>query len=106
VSTVARILALPSVLIYTYLIAFGFHTEIPYWIPTLTVFFEVVYGIEIVLTFITSYTHFETNQQVISIKEIAVNYLMRGPFIMHFLAFIPWLILIDSEEEHLDVENE
>jgi hypothetical protein len=46
---------MPSVLTYTYFIAFGFNTEIPHWFKHMCVIFEVIYGLEIITNYITAY---------------------------------------------------
>jgi hypothetical protein len=93
-------MALPSVLINVYLIAFGLNTELPYWMKRgLPLFFEVVYGLEIILSFLTAYIDPETNYCIVSIKQIALFYIKEGSFVSHFLAFLPWLIIIPENDD-------
>ena len=51
--------------------------------------FESLFLSEIITTFLTSYKDKETLEDVFNLKSIAVNYIVNGPFITHFLAFVP-----------------
>jgi ABC-type methionine transport system permease subunit len=71
-----------------YLMAFGLNWNVIYRV---CIFSDIVYGIEILLTFITSYKDdIDTNEQVYSLRRILINYILHGPFILDLVATIPF----------------
>jgi hypothetical protein len=92
-----QLLALVSICVNLYVVAFGFD-ETP---PNLWAFIqllEIVYGIEIFLHFFTTYKDPETFVTVNSLKQIAVNYITNGTFIIDLLAFFPFQVLFDLKK--------
>jgi hypothetical protein len=62
-----RFLALPSVVLNLYFITFGFEDS-PKYVWMITTWMEVVFFIEIILHFLTSFKDLETFQNVVSIR--------------------------------------
>lgn len=60
---------------------------------------EILFLLEILINFITSYTNKETFEKVYSIKLIAQHYIQDYHFFLHVLAVFPfWLVISDDVE--------
>ena len=64
---------------------------------------EVIFGIEILLNFLTTYKDPENFETVIKLKLIAQNYVMHGHFFLHVVTVIPYTIIIGlSKDENIN----
>lgn len=61
---------------------------------------EILFLLEIIQIFLTSFKDTETFDPVYSLKRIAINYILHGSFIMHFLAVFPYFILTRNDTDH------
>jgi hypothetical protein len=84
-------------------IAFGFVESLETaWICAQ--YIEGIFFLEIFLHFFTSYRDFESNELIISLKSIARNYAINGPFLYDFVAIIPFQLIFMTEQD--DPENQ
>jgi hypothetical protein len=51
---------------------------------------EILFFIEIAFNFITAFTDPETFEPVYSVKNIAINYVIHGSFIVHLATAFPY----------------
>jgi hypothetical protein len=82
-------LAIATICLNLYIVAFGFDNT-PKRVINFVQLLEIVYGIEIFLHFFTTYKDPETFVTVNSLKQIAINYITNGTFIIDLLAFFPF----------------
>jgi pyoverdine/dityrosine biosynthesis protein Dit1 len=96
------ILSVPSVIFNLFFVAFGFQGFGT--IRLIIELLEIMFFIEIVQNFLTSYKDQETFEAVIQVKRIAINYILNGNFILHILAAFPYQLLTQGDsdpEEHI-----
>ena len=65
-------------------------------------FCEVMFGLDILFQFVQEYKDSETQQPVREINQIAKNYVMRGSFLIDFLAIIPIDLVMPSQYKNLN----
>jgi hypothetical protein len=86
------------VILNMYFISFGFDDSPPYvWM--ITTWMEVIFFIEIVLHFLTSFKDLETFKNVVSVRQIAINYILTGTFLTDVLPVIPYEIFFPFDED-------
>ena len=85
---IVQIVVLCNVILNLYLIAFGIKEE--QVINTLVLVSEIIFLIEIIQNFFTSYSDPEHYEVIDEFKLIAQRYIFYGSFIFHALAVIPW----------------
>ena len=56
---------------------------------------EILYLLEIILQFFTTYKDSEHFENVYTMRLIAREYIVNGGFVLHVIAFIPWTLIID-----------
>ena len=68
---------------------------------TFLYFTEILFFLEILQNFFTSYSDPEHYDVIDSLKMIATRYTLHGNFIFHLLAAIPWFLILprDTEDE-------
>jgi hypothetical protein len=91
---------------YLLFIAFGFFSK-SLW--DLVRVLELIFLMEIVLNFVTSYRDPETLDTIYSVKLIAKNYVFNGEFFIHLIAFFPYYIiypLTDINDWQHDYQDE
>ena len=65
----------------------------------ITQFSEILFALEIIQHFFTSYRDTETFENVHSLKKIAKHYIMEGNFLIHFLAAFPFAMIFNVSAE-------
>jgi len=65
-------------------------------------FSEILFFLEILQNFFTSFSDPEHYDVVTNLKEIAQRYILNGSFIFHALAVIPWWLFLSDETEEED----
>jgi len=96
----------PNVAMNLYFIAFNSDDDTEL-IWKITIWLEVLYGIEIVRQFLTTYTDPETFKEEMNLRSIAVNYVTNGSFLTDMIAFFPYFIffLSDADTERQGLRN-
>ena len=95
-------LVVPNVMLNLFFIAFGYQGS-----PTLDLIFQIVqlseimFFIEIVQHFFTSYRDTETFENVYVLKKIARNYIINESFVLHFIAMFPFAFVLNVTDEQL-----
>jgi len=86
-------LAIITILFNMFFIAFGFSPDNMRQVFLVTSL-EIIFGIEILLNFLTSYRDPENFESVTNLKLIAQNYVIHGHFFLHAVTVIPYTIII------------
>ena len=60
---------------------------------------EILFALEIIQHFFTSYRDTETFENVYSLKKIARHYIMEGNFLIHFFAAFPFAMIFNVTDE-------
>ena len=94
---IISIIVVPNVLFNLYVMAFG-ETGNENMNKALQ-YSEILFSIEIIQNFFTSYSDPEHYDTIDSLKLIASRYILNGSFIFHALANIPWFLILPSETE-------
>jgi hypothetical protein len=93
------IIAGPTVIMNLYFIAFNYDEKTEF-IWFFMIWCELLYLVEIVRQFFTTYTDPETFKIVINLRDIAVNYITKGSFFQDMIAFLPyWILFISDPDE-------
>ena len=93
---VVSIVVLPNVLFNLYVMAFGFEDNA---LLTFLQISEILFFLEIVQKFFTSYSDPEHYDVIDSLKLIAKRYVFHDSFFLHVLAFFPWWFILPNETE-------
>lgn len=80
------LLTVPNVCFNVFVVAFG----INWTIYNVANYMDILYGVEILLSFITSYLDQEYFFEEYSLRKIATNYIRNGPFLYELIATIPF----------------
>lgn len=94
---VISIIVVPNVLLNLYIMAFGFQNNEQLWY--ILNYSEIMFFLEILQNFFTSFSDPEHYDVVTSLKEIATRYIINGSFLFHALAAIPWVLFLSDETE-------
>ena len=94
---VISIIVVPNVLLNLYIMAFGFVNNEQLWY--ILNYSEIMFFLEILQNFFTSFSDPEHYDVVTSLKEIATRYIINGSFLFHALAAIPWVLFLPDETE-------
>ena len=57
---------------------------------------EVIYMLEILVLFFTSYRDRETFKEITELKKIASNFVLRGRFFIYFFACLPLALILKT----------
>jgi hypothetical protein len=82
-----------------FVVAFGAH----YSIYNVVLFMDIIYGLDILFNFITSYSDKESFVQEYSLRKIAFNYLRYGSFVMDAIATMPFSLLSNDPDYVQDI---
>ena len=96
---IISIIVVPNVLFNLYIMAFGTNSDINKQMSYVLRFSEILFFLEILQNFFTSFSDPEHYDVVTSLKEIAQRYILHGSFIPHALAMIPWWIFLPDVTE-------
>ena len=94
---IISIAVVPNVLINLFVIAFGINDNPGFF--DFLIYSEILFYLEILLNFFTSYSDPEHYEVIDSLKMIAVHYIRHGNFIVHLLAAFPWYEVIDYQAD-------
>ena len=94
---VISIIVVPNVLLNLYIMAFGFQNNEQLWY--ILNYSEIMFFLEILQNFFTSFSDPEHYDVVTSLKEIATRYIINGSFLFHALAAIPWVLFLPDGTE-------
>lgn len=92
-------LTLPNVCFNVFVVAFGAH----YSIYHVVLYMDIIYGLDILFNFITSYSDKESFVQEYSLRKIAFNYLRYGTFVMDAIATMPFSLLGNDPDYVQDI---
>ena len=99
------IVPLPDIILNLLFIAFGPGPEFD-MAHTISNWMEIIFVIEILLGFITSYVDREKFETEYTLKAIAANYIWSVSFVLHVLAVFPFSWLIKADDPALDPEQQ
>jgi len=94
-SLIISIIVIPNVLLNLYIMAFGYDGNED--MNTFLYFTEILFFLEILQNFFTSYSDPEHYDVIYSLKMIASRYILHGNFIFHLLAAIPWFLVLPRD---------
>ena len=100
---IISIIVVPNVLLNLYIMAFGYKKNEQLY--DILNFSEIMFFLEILQNFFTSFSDPEHYDVVTRLRDIAQRYILNGSFLFHALAMIPWVIFFDKEDDEQLLRN-